>query len=68
MMITGAGYISEFLKENCTMKVLDMDDNPIGDVGISQIVYALQGNTPLIELSVYNCKLSAKGTSCKWFT
>ena len=63
MMTSGAREIGEFLKENCILKVLNMDDNPIGDVGLSQIMDGLQVNTSLTELSVARCGLSAKGTT-----
>jgi len=64
MMVTGAKYIGAFLKENYTLKVLNMGDNPISDVGISQIADGMQTNTSLTELNVARCGLSAKGTTC----
>jgi len=60
--MTGASYINEFLKENCTLKILNMGNNAISDVGISQIKDGLQLNTSLTELNVDECGLSAKGT------
>jgi len=62
VITTGAGYIGEFLKRNCTLKVLHVDNNCIGDVGISQLMNGLKNNTTLTELYVVKCGLSAKGT------
>jgi len=64
MMVTGAKDIGVFLKENYTLKVLNMRGNPISDAGISQIVDGMQVNTSLTELDVAECGLSAKGTRC----
>jgi len=64
MMVTGAKYIGVFLKENYTLKILNMGYNPISDVGISQIADGMQTNTSLTELNVAECGLSAKGTTC----
>ena len=64
MMTTGASCIGEFLKENCTLKVLYMYINHIGDVGISQLMMGLQSNTSLTKLSMQDCGISAKGTTC----
>jgi len=67
ILTTGASYVGECLKKNCTLKVLDMDSDDIGDVGISQIMDGLKVNTSLTQLSVENCGLSAKGTTCNSF-
>ena len=64
LITTGAMCIGELLKENCTLKVLYMNDNPVGDAGISQLMDRLCLNTTLTELSVENCEISAKGTTC----
>jgi len=41
-----------------------MNDNLIGDVGLSQIMDGLKVNTSLTVLVVMQCGLSAKGTAC----
>jgi len=64
MMTTGASYVGEYLKKNCTLEILRMGQDLIGDVGISQIVDGLKVNTSLTKLSVMKCGLSAKGTTC----
>jgi len=47
---------------SASLRVLNVDNNPIGDDGISLIVNHLDGNTTLTKLSVFYCGLSAKGT------
>ena len=64
LITTGASYIGEFLKGNCILRVLDVQDNSIGDNGLSLIVKGIQQNTSttLRELSVQKCELSVQGT------
>ncbi|XP_065888546.1 protein NLRC3-like isoform X3 [Dysidea avara] len=66
LSVTGASYIGEFLKGNCILRVLDVQDNSIGDNGLSLIVKGIQQNTSttLRELSVQKCELSVQGASC----
>ncbi|XP_065888166.1 protein NLRC3-like isoform X2 [Dysidea avara] len=57
----GASCIGKFLEENCTLKFLSMNHNPIGDAGVWQLMDRLCLNTTLTELRVMDCGLSAKG-------
>ncbi|XP_065887341.1 NACHT, LRR and PYD domains-containing protein 3-like isoform X2 [Dysidea avara] len=59
----GASSVGKFLK-NCTLEVLDMGGNPIGDDGLSLVIDCLQHNKTLTKLYVYECGLSAKGARC----
>ena len=61
MNTTGAIAVSKLLVRNCTLQVLSMNFNNIGDDGISVIVECLQHITTLTELNVVNCGLSVKG-------
>ena len=61
MITTGAIVVSKLLVGNCTLQVLSVGDNAIGDDGISVIVEQLQHITTLTELYMRNCGLSAKG-------
>ena len=61
MITTGAIAVSKLLVGNCTLQVLDVSDNDIGDDGISVIVEQLQYITTLSKLYVYRCGLSVKG-------
>jgi len=63
MMTTGASCIGEYLEKSCILKALHMSKNPIGDVGISQILQGLHHNTTLTKLNVMRCQLSEKGKS-----
>jgi len=65
-MTAGASCIGEYLKENCTLKALNMSDNPIGDIEISQLMKRLQQNinTTIAELYAFNCGISVEGTIC----
>jgi len=67
MVTTGASSLGEFLKENCTLKILNISNNPIGDTGISQLIKGLQQNNTLTELKVSMCGLSDKGLTCNSF-
>ena len=62
MITTGAIAISKILMGNCTLQVLNVSDNSIGDDGISVIVEQLKHITTLTELVVLKCGLSVKGT------
>ena len=63
MITTGAIAISKILMGNCTLQVLNVSDNSIGDDGISVIVEQLQHITTLTELRVVlKCGLTVKGT------
>ena len=61
MNTTGAIAVSKLLVGNCTLQVLSMNFNKIGDDGISVIVEQLQHITTLTELNIVNCGLSVKG-------
>ena len=66
MITIGAIAVSKLLVGNCTLQVLDVRFNAIGDDGISVIVEQLQHTTTLTKLYVQQCGLSAKGTMvCK---
>ena len=58
---TGASCVGRLLK-NCSLQVLNVGRNSIGDDGISVMMNGLQHNKTLTELYVYKCGLSAKGT------
>ena len=62
MITTGAIAVSKLLVGNCTLQVLSVAGNNIGDDGISVIVEQLQHNTTLTELHVIGCGLSVKGS------
>ena len=62
MITTGAIAVSKILMGNCTLQVLNVSTNLIGDDGISVIVEQLQHITTLTELCVMECGLSVKGT------
>ena len=62
MITTGAITVSKLLVGNCTLQVLNVSNNNIGDVGISVIVEQLQHNTSLTKLCIVTCGLSVKGT------
>ena len=47
---------------NCTLQVLDVSGNTIGDDGISVIVEHMQKITTLTQLVVIKCGLSVKGS------
>ena len=66
MITTGAIAVSKILMGNCTLQVLNVSGNTIGDDGISVIIEHLQHITTLTKLYVVGCGLSVKGTSvCK---
>jgi len=56
--------VGKWLKNNCTLKVLNMAENAIGDSGISLLMKGLHHNTSLKELNVMKCGLSVEGTTC----
>jgi len=58
---TGANCVGRCLKI-CTLKALIIQDNSIGDDGISVMMDGLQHNKTLTKLDVLGCELSAKGT------
>ena len=62
MITTGAIAVSKILMGNCTLQVLHVSGNTIGDDGISVIVEQLQHITTLTKLYVMQCGLSVKGT------
>ena len=62
MIITGAIAVSKILMGNCTLQVLNVSYNSIGDDGISVIVEQLQYITTLTKLYVRTCGFSVKGT------
>ena len=59
MITTGAIAVTKLLVGNCTLQVLQLGYNDIGDDGISMIVEQLQHIT---TLNVEQCGLSVKGT------
>jgi len=46
----GTSCVSKFLRDNCTLKVLSMNDNAVGDNGVSVIMDGLKCNSSLTEL------------------
>ena len=61
MITTGAIAVSKLLVGNCTLQVLSVRYDDIGDDGISVIVEQLQHITTLTKLNVWGCGLSVKG-------
>ena len=57
---TGAIVISKLLKDNHVIQVLSMDDNNIGDDGITAIATALTNST-IRQLWVNNCGITLTG-------
>ena len=62
MITTGAIAVSKVLVRNCTLQVLDVSHNIIGDDGISVIVEQLQHIATLTGLYIQKCGLSVRGT------
>ena len=62
MITTGAIALSKILMGNCTLEVLSVRGNTIGDDGISAIVEQLEHITTLTKLIIIRCGLSVKGT------
>ena len=60
MYSTGATVISELLMDNCMIKVLGMDNNNIGDNGITAIAKALT-NSGIRVLEINNCGITLTG-------
>ena len=58
MITTGAITVSKLLVGNCTLQVLYVSYNPIGDDGISVIVEQLQHITTLTKLYVSRSKIN----------
>ena len=48
--------------DRATLKVLDVNENEIGDSGILLITEDLKDNNTIIELALGACGLSFKGT------
>ena len=61
MITTGAIAVSKLLVGNCTLQVLNVSLNNIGDDGILVIVEQLQHITTLTKLDLDQCGLSVKG-------
>ena len=64
MITTGAIAVSKILMGNCTLQILNVSFNTIGDDGISVIIEQLQHITTLTVLYIMDCGLSVKGTKC----
>ena len=64
MTTAGASCIGEWLMHNDSLKELDMTENAIGDVGISQLMKGLHQNMSLKKLDVSECGFSVEGTTC----
>ena len=60
IITTGAISISEMIKINHTLQVLDIGGNPIGDEGIAAIARNLD-NASISELNVGNCNITVTG-------
>ena len=60
MIATGAKSISEMMMGNCSLQVLDISHNNIGDDGISAIAGAL-GNCKISGLRVVECGITITG-------
>ena len=62
MITTGAISISKMMMVNHSLQELHMDDNNIGDSGISAIAEAL-GNCKITELNVMKCNITLHGAT-----
>ena len=62
IVTTGASCLGELLKVNNSLQELDMEDNAIGNDGMSSVADGLQYNKTLTKLYVPECGLSVKGT------
>ena len=60
IITTGAVSISEMIKINHTLQVLDIRHNPIGDEGIAAIARSLD-NASISELDVCKCNITVAG-------
>ena len=60
IITTGAISISEMIKINHTLQVLDISYNPIGDEGIAAIARTLD-NASISKLDVINCNITVTG-------
>ena len=59
-LLTGAIIISEMIKENYTLQLLNIRDNSIGDKGIEAIAQQL-AHTRIMELNVAGCGFTDTG-------
>ena len=62
IITTCAIAVSKLLVGNCTLQLLNVCGNDIGDDGISVIVEQLEHITTVTMLMVAGCRLSVKGT------
>ena len=62
IVTTGASCLGELLKVNNSLQELVMEDNLIGDDGMSSVADGLQYNKSLTTLDIEWCGLSVKGT------
>ena len=60
IITTGAISISEMIKVNHTLQILNIRLNPIGDKGIVTVAKTL-GNARISELNVSRCKITTTG-------
>ena len=60
----GASCIGEWLKHNSSLEVLYIPDNPVGDLGISQLMKGLHQNKKVRALNATQCGLTVEGTTC----
>ena len=61
IIITCAVSISEMIKVNQALQVLDISRNPVGNGGITAIAKTLD-NARISELNVYHCNITVAGT------
>ncbi|OZJ02447.1 hypothetical protein BZG36_04393 [Bifiguratus adelaidae] len=57
----GAKAIAELLKQSTTLRILNLDSNPLGDANVEIISKALAQNTTLEKLYLSNCRLGVQG-------
>ena len=60
IITTGAMSISEMIKKNHTLQVLNISDNSIGDEGIAAIASTLD-NARICELRLWECNITITG-------
>ena len=53
---------ANFIIGYATLKILRFGGNLLGDDGMQLILKGFQDNNVLVDLRVWNCKLSAKGS------
>ena len=62
-MLMDVVYNTVMITGSPSLRVLDVSENKIGDIGVELLCKELPNSNSLTELSIWNCGLSVKGTS-----